>query len=150
MYFWRGWGVLAIVLIGIAAALIGAIPEESWGESAAQWATVGIGVGAGALCWIIGYYLNVLRPKELAEAAMPAIRDEVLRSVHDGTFQLPDQAPPNTPELARAQAEHYLETEAGPALLESLRNRHSVAGMALQHWAFIILGWAVLQAFVFA
>lgn len=141
MVIWRGWGILA-VLFFLAAGILGVgLPYGVWEEAAPRWLLIPIALAAGAGCWFTGVYLNVTRPQRIANETVPAFREQVLRSVQDGTFRLPNQPPPRSYAEAQGQAEAYLHMTI-PAMLRGT-NQHTLFWVPMQYWGIVIAVWGV-------
>ncbi|MFT3887374.1 MAG: hypothetical protein QM713_04325 [Arachnia sp.] len=145
MIIWRGAGILA-VLFFMAAGIFGmGLPYAIWGV-AGKWALIPVALAAGAGCWFTGRYLNVIKPQRIAEQTVPAFRDQVLRSVEDGTFRLPNQPPPTSYAEAQGQAAAYLQVHI-PTMLRA-KNQNTLFWIPIEYWGIVIAVWGVVMPIV--
>lgn len=135
MIIWRGWGIVAVAFIAAAGNLGIGVPFSVWGESA-KWVLIPVALLAGAGCWFTGRYLNVTRPRRLAEEEVPRVRAQVAAAVENGTFRLPNQPMPTSLDEARGQATSYLAFLEAGAKVQT--NRHTLFFIPVQYWAILI------------
>lgn len=109
MIIWRGWGGLAVVYIGLCAALLGGLLGASILQSsaaAAPLAGLGILIG-GALTAAHGWSLNVLRPRKRADQWEEVERPR-LESAADRGVLVVGNTQPSSPEEAAQMIESVI------------------------------------------
>lgn len=108
MIIWRGGGILAVVYVGLSAALLGGalgavLPSPG---AAPVLAGMGIVVG-GALTILHGWYLNIARPRARAVRWEGAERPRLQQAAADGVLVV-DSVQPRSREEADAMIEQHL------------------------------------------
>lgn len=140
IFFWRGWGILALAYF-VATGIFGiAIPYNLLGPSG-KWLMIPIGLLFGVMCWVHGRYLNITKPAD-ALKDFELYREQVMESVRAGTFRLPDQPPPTSLGQATGQAEAYL--QLAHTAVTNGRNRHTFFFIPFQYFGILIALWSVL------
>ena len=68
MIIWRGWGIAGLFLIVGGIALVAGLSGHNSSNTPAGVAAVGAGMLlGGAACAALGYWLNVVRPRNKAD-----------------------------------------------------------------------------------
>ncbi len=140
IFFWRGWGIMALVYF-LATGILGVgLPYGIFGDASGKWVMLPVGLACAAACWFHGQYLNITKPqRELDE--FPAFQEQVLDSVRKGVFRLPNHPPPTSLDQATGQAETYLHL-VRTSLAEG-RNRHTFFFIPFQYFGILIALWSI-------
>lgn len=109
MIIWRGWGFLAVVYMGVLAALLGgllgaAVLQQP--DLTGALAGVGISLG-GVLTYIQGRHLNATLPKQRAEEWAAGERPRLEAAADQGRLVVGNVAP-RSREEAQAMVEDVL------------------------------------------
>lgn len=149
MIIWRGWGVIAFAFFLLTGMLGIGLPysidaDNSWAIS--RWLLPVLAVAAAAGNWFCGWWLNRRRPQQQLDAALPRLREQVYRTVSDGTFALgPPHPRPSSQAEAQAQAEYYLGTVQ--ARYQAAFNQHTLFFVPFQWWSIGILAFGLILPF---
>lgn len=140
MIIWRGWGILTIPFVALGLITIGSIGAK---PGSPNYLPIGLGLLlGGTLTFLMGYWLNVLRPRQQAETYLEELRARSWQRVQEGTFQLePGAAAPRSAEEATAQVERLLQVQR-QQLLRGSGTRNSLFFIPM-HWlglAICVLG----------
>ncbi len=122
---WKGWGILAPA-VGAAVALLGV----SFAFVSPLMPGIIVILGGGGL-FLLGYWLNVLRPPAEVGAAVAARRASLHRLVDAGQYAIPGAPLPRTFDEAHAMAEAQVGAEA-PLIAKALTNRHTFFWIPMQ------------------
>ncbi|MGN7979095.1 hypothetical protein ACTJJ4_16075 [Microbacterium sp. 22195] len=145
MIIWRGWGILAVIYAGAAAALFGGL-GSTFLPYAAVPVSIAIGmIGAAIATWYTGQALNGTGAQRKIDAWAKARSEQLHELVETGRFSLgPGQPQPQSVEEARQQSAWLFEQETQQA--QRARNQHTLFFIPLQYWAFVIAAVAVFAA----
>ncbi|MGA4670140.1 hypothetical protein ACPCG0_10160 [Propionibacteriaceae bacterium Y1923] len=146
MIIWAGWGILGILIPGLAAGVMVWLGEALGATNDETGLFAGLGLFAGAVgAFLLGNWLNKTRvPQEAARRLEPR-RQQLDQMVAANQFQLAPGAPmPSSYEEARAQSDYLFQAEL-EAAEKQLRNRHTLFWIPMQ-WVSAALG--VLGLFI--
>ena len=137
MIIFRGWGLLGAGIPVLTAFAIGALPMSLYGDKSAI-ANIFVALGAlvgGALGFLCGRWLNVIRPRAKVAEWQEQRRVELRARVDAGQFQMASgvQAPA-TREEGYAQVEQLIAAES-PEILSQLKNIHTLFYIPMQWFA---------------
>lgn len=137
MIIFRGWGLLGAGIPVLTAFVIGALPMSLYGDKSAI-ANIFVALGAlvgGALGFLCGRWLNVIRPRAKVAEWQEQRRVELRARVDAGQFQMASgvQAPV-TREEGYAQVEQLIAAES-PEILSQLKNIHTLFYIPMQWFA---------------
>lgn len=144
MIIFSGWGAVLGFLTLLPASLTFAIPEEY--ERLRLILMALALVGAGAVSFFVGRYLNVRKPSEKREAAWNAHRQMIQDSVNNGTFHLgPGNPAPRDRAEAQAQAEWLLANQWAELHKKKPGSPHTFFFIPVQWWGLsYMIGGLVL------
>ena len=144
MIIFRGWGLLGVGIPALTTLAIGGLPMSIYGEKnpiAISFAALGALVG-GALGFLCGRWLNVIRPRAKVAEWQEQRRAELRARVDAGQFQMaPGVQVPASREEGYAQAEQLIAAES-PEILSHLKNIHTLFYIPMQ-WFAIGAGAAI-------
>ena len=147
MIIFRGWGLLGAGIPVLTAFAIGALPMSLYGDKSAI-ANIFIALGAlvgGALGFLCGRWLNVIRPRVKVAEWQEQRRAELRARVDAGQFQMaPGVQAPASREEGYAQVEQLIAAES-PEILSQLKNIHTLFYIPMQWFA---IGAGVVIFFV--
>ena len=146
MIIWRGWGIAGLFLIVGGIALVAGLSGHNSSNTPAGVAAVGAGMLlGGAACAALGYWLNVVRPRNKADEYLEGVRRELWQRVRAGTFQVAVGAPAPRDEAEATQQVEQIVARQRPTIERRLRNRNSLFFIPLQ-WlgGAVALGGVVL------
>ena len=137
MIIFRGWGLLGAGIPALTAFAIGALPMSMYGDKSAI-ANIFIALGAlvgGALGFLCGRWLNVIRPRAKVAEWQEQRRAELRARVDAGQFQMaPGLQAPSSREEGYAQVEQLITNES-PDVLRQLKNIHTLFFIPMQWFA---------------
>ncbi|WP_314291065.1 hypothetical protein [Arachnia propionica] len=137
MIIFRGWGLLGAAFPALTAFALGALPASMYGSKSAITnivAALGALVG-GALGFLCGRWLNVIRPRAKVAEWQEHRRDELRARVDAGQFQMaPGLQAPSSREEGYAQVEQLITNES-PDVLRQLKNIHTLFFIPMQWFA---------------
>ena len=137
MIIFRGWGLLGAGIPALTAFAIGALPMSMYGDKSAI-ANIFIVLGAlvgGALGFLCGRWLNVIRPRAKVAEWQEQRRAELRARVDAGQFQMaPGVQAPASREEGYAQVEQLIAAES-PEVLSQLKNIHTLFYIPMQWFA---------------
>ena len=137
MIIFRGWGLLGAGIPVLTAFVIGALPMSLYGDKSAI-ANIFVALGAlvgGALGFLCGRWLNVIRPRAKVAEWQEQRRVELRARVDAGQFQMaPGVQAPATREEGYAQVEQLIAAES-PEILSQLKNIHTLFYIPMQWFA---------------
>ena len=137
MIIFRGWGLLGAGIPVLTAFAIGALPMSLYGDKSAI-ANIFIALGAlvgGALGFLCGRWLNVIRPRAKVAEWQEQRRAELRARVDAGQFQMaPGVQAPASREEGYAQVEQLIAAES-PEILSRLKNIHTLFYIPMQWFA---------------
>ena len=137
MITFRGWGLLGAGIPALTAFAIGALPMSMYGDKSAI-ANIFIALGAlvgGALGFLCGRWLNVIRPRAKVAEWQEQRRAELRARVDAGQFQMaPGVQAPASREEGYAQVEQLIAAES-PEVLSQLKNVHTLFYIPMQWFA---------------
>ena len=137
MIIFRGWGLLGAAFPALTAFALGALPASMYGSKSAITnivAALGALVG-GALGFLCGRWLNVIRPRAKVAEWQEQRRAELCARVDAGQFQMaPGVQVPASREEGYAQAEQLI-TNKSPDVLRQLKNIHTLFFIPMQWFA---------------
>ena len=144
MIIFRGWGLLGAAFPALTAFALGALPASMYGSKSAITnivAALGALVG-GALGFLCGRWLNVIRPRAKVAEWQEQRRAELRARVDAGQFQMaPGVQVPASREEGYAQVEQLIAAES-PEILSHLKNIHTLFYIPMQ-WFAIGAGAAI-------
>ena len=144
MIIFRGWGLLGAGIPVLTAFVIGALPMSLYGDKSAI-ANIFVALGAlvgGALGFLCGRWLNVIRPRVKVAEWQEQRRAELRARVDAGQFQMaPGVQAPASREEGYAQVEQLIAAES-PEILSQLKNIHTLFYIPMQ-WFAIGAGAAI-------
>lgn len=121
----------------MTAFVIGALPMSLYGDKSAI-ANIFVALGAlvgGALGFLCGRWLNVIRPRAKVAEWQEQRRVELRARVDAGQFQMaPGVQAPATREEGYAQVEQLIAAES-PEILSQLKNIHTLFYIPMQWFA---------------
>ena len=137
MIIFRGWGLLGAGIPVLTAFAIGALPMSLYGDKSAI-ANIFVALGAlvgGALGFLCGRWLNVIRPRAKVAQWQEQRRAELRARVDAGQFQMaPGVQAPASREEGYAQVEQLIAAES-PEILSQLKNIHTLFYIPMQWFA---------------
>ena len=137
MIIFRGWGLLGAAFPALTAFALGALPASMYGSKSALTnivAALGALVG-GALGFLCGRWLNVIRPRAKVAEWQEQRRAELRARVDAGQFQMaPGLQAPSSREEGYAQVEQLITNES-PDVLRQLKNIHTLFFIPMQWFA---------------
>ena len=137
MIIFRGWGLLGAAFPALTAFALGALPASMYGSKSAITnivAALGALVG-GALGFMCGRWLNVIRPRAKVAEWQEHRRAELRARVDAGQFQMaPGLQAPSSREEGYAQVEQLITNES-PDVLRQLKNIHTLFFIPMQWFA---------------
>jgi hypothetical protein len=137
MIIFRGWGLLGAAFPALTAFALGALPASMYGSKSAITnivAALGALVG-GALGFLCGRWLNVIRPRAKVAEWQEHRRTELRARVDAGQFQMaPGLQAPSSREEGYAQVEQLITNES-PDVLRQLKNIHTLFFIPMQWFA---------------
>ena len=137
MIIFRGWGLLGAGIPALTAFAIGALPMSMYGDKSAI-ANIFIALGAlvgGALGFLCGRWINVIRPRAKVAEWQEQRRAELRARVDAGQFQMaPGVQAPASREEGYAQVEQLIAAES-PEVLSQLKNIHTLFYIPMQWFA---------------
>ena len=137
MIIFRGWGLLGAAFPALTAFALGALPASMYGSKSAITnivAALGALVG-GALGFLCGRWLNVIRPRAKVAEWQEQRRAELRARVDAGQFQMaPGLQAPSSREEGYAQVEQLITNES-PDVLRHLKNIHTLFFIPMQWFA---------------
>ena len=137
MIIFRGWGLLGAGIPVLTAFVIGALPMSLYGDKSAI-ANIFVALGAlvgGALGFLCGRWLNVIRPRAKVAEWQEQRRAELRARVDAGQFQMaPGLQAPSSREEGYAQVEQLITNES-PDVLRQLKNIHTLFFIPMQWFA---------------
>ena len=137
MIIFRGWGLLGAGIPVLTAFVIGALPMSLYGDKSAI-ANIFVALGAlvgGALGFLCGRWLNVIRPRTKVAEWQEQRRAELRARVDAGQFQMaPGVQAPASREEGYAQVEQLIAAES-PEILSQLKNIHTLFYIPMQWFA---------------
>lgn len=137
MIIFRGWGLLGAAFPALTAFALGALPASMYGSKSAITnivAALGALVG-GALGFLCGRWLNVIRPRAKVVEWQEHRRAELRARVDAGQFQMaPGLQAPSSREEGYAQVEQLITNES-PDVLRQLKNIHTLFFIPMQWFA---------------
>ena len=137
MIIFRGWGLLGAAFPALTAFALGALPASMYGSKSAITnivAALGALVG-GALGFLCGRWLNVIRPRAKVAEWQEQRRAELRARVDAGQFQMaPGLQAPSSREEGYAQVEQLIAAES-PEILSQLKNIHTLFYIPMQWFA---------------
>ena len=137
MIIFRGWGLLGAAFPALTAFALGALPASMYGSKSAITnivAALGALVG-GALGFLCGRWLNVIRPRAKVAEWQEQRRAELRARVDAGQFQMaPGLQAPSSREEGYAQVEQLIAAES-PEILSQLKNIHTLFFIPMQWFA---------------
>ena len=137
MIIFRGWGLLGAAFPALTAFALGALPASMYGSKSAITnivAALGALVG-GALGFLCGRWLNVIRPRAKVAEWQEQRRAELRARVDAGQFQMaPGLQAPSSREEGYAQVEQLITNES-PDVLRQLKNIHTLFSIPMQWFA---------------
>ena len=137
MIIFRGWGLLGAAFPALTAFALGALPASMYGSKSAITnivAALGALVG-GALGFLCGRWLNVIRPRTKLTQWQEQRRAELRARVDAGQFQMaPGLQAPSSREEGYAQVEQLITNES-PDVLRQLKNIHTLFFIPMQWFA---------------
>ena len=147
MIIWRGWGIAGLFLIVGGIALVAGLSGHNSSNTPAGVAAVGAGMLlGGAACAALGYWLNVVRPRNKADEYLEGVRRELWQRVRAGAFQVAVGAPAPRDEAEASQQIERIVAQQSPEVRRRLRNRNTLFFIPLQ-WlgSVVVLGGVVLM-----
>lgn len=140
MVFWRGWGILGILIPALVALAFLGIASSLKLESGLVSAMAGVGLTIGGVGgWFVGQHMNVEKPKADLEGALAARQQRYAQLVSAGQFSRGPEFPrPQSMADAQAQAAQQL-AEDRAILSKNLTNRHTLYFVPFQ-WIAAIAG----------
>mgnify|MGYP006946830803 CR=1 FL=1 len=146
MIIWRGWGIAGLFLIVGGIALVAGLSGHNSSNTPAGVAAVGAGMLlGGAACAALGYWLNVVRPRNKADEYLEGVRRELWRRVRAGAFSEPAGAPAPRDEAEASQQIERIVAQQSPEVRRRLRNRNTLFFIPIQ-WVGAV---AVIGGIVF-
>lgn len=137
MIIFRGWGLLGAAFPALTAFALGALPASMYGSKSAITnivAALGALVG-GALGFLCGRWLNVIRPRAKVAEWQEQRRAELRARVDAGQFQMaPGLQAPSSREEGYAQVEQLITNES-PDVLRQFKNIHTLFFIPMQWFA---------------
>ena len=137
MIIFRGWGLLGAAFPALTAFALGALPASMYGSKSAITnivAALGALVG-GALGFLCGRWLNVIRPRAKVAEWQEQRRAELRARVDASQFQMaPGLQAPSSREEGYAQVEQLITNES-PDVLRQLKNIHTLFFIPMQWFA---------------
>ena len=137
MIIFRGWELLGAGIPVLTAFVINALPMSLYGDKSAI-ANIFVALGAlvgGALGFLCGRWLNVIRPRAKVAEWQEQRRVELRARVDAGQFQMaPGVQAPATREEGYAQVEQLIAAES-PEILSQLKNIHTLFYIPMQWFA---------------
>ncbi|VEJ59710.1 transcriptional accessory protein [Arachnia propionica] len=137
MIIFRGWGLLGAAFPALTAFALGVLPASMYGSKSAITnivAALGALVG-GALGFLCGRWLNVIRPRAKVAEWQEQRRAELRARVDAGQFQMaPGLQAPSSREEGYAQVEQLITNES-PDVLRQLKNIHTLFFIPMQWFA---------------
>ena len=137
MIIFRGWGLLGAAFPALTAFALGALPASMYGSKSAITNIV-VALGAlvgGALGFLCGRWLNVIRPRAKVAEWQEQRRAELRARVDAGQFQMaPGLQAPSSREEGYAQVEQLITNES-PDVLRQLKNIHTLFFIPMQWFA---------------
>ena len=137
MIIFRGWGLLGAAFPALTAFALGTLPASMYGSKSAITnivAALGALVG-GALGFLCGRWLNVIRPRTKLTQWQEQRRAELRARVDAGQFQMaPGLQAPSSREEGYAQVEQLITNES-PDVLRQLKNIHTLFFIPMQWFA---------------
>lgn len=137
MIIFRGWGLLGAGIPVLTAFAIGALPMSLYGDKSAI-ANIFVALGAlvgGALGFLCGRWLNVIRPRAKVAQWQEQRRAELRARVDAGQFQMaPGFQAPASREEGYAQVEQMIAAES-PEVFSHLKNIHTLFYIPMQWFA---------------
>lgn len=133
MIVWRGWGIVSIFTLlagySIAAGILWLFtdrPSPAW--------LLGLGgVVGGALTWLLGYFLNVVRVRSQVDAYAKNLRGTLHSRAEQGVFQVGPGVPvPSNAAEAATQIE-YVVSQHTDDLAQRLKNQHTLFFIPVQY-----------------
>ena len=144
MIIFRGWGLLGAAFPALTAFALGALPASMYGSKSAITNIV-VALGAlvgGALGFLCGRWLNVIRPRIKVAEWQEQRRAELRARVDAGQFQMaPGVQVPASREEGYAQVEQLIAAES-PEILSRIKNIHTLFYIPMQ-WFAIGAGAAI-------
>ena len=134
MIIFRGWGLLGVVIPALTTFALGSMPLSMYGTKnvIANIIIACVAVVGGALGFLFGRWLNVVRPQNRLAEWQQQRRAELYARVDAGQFQLAPGIPaPSSREEGYAQVEQLIAGES-PEVLRQLRNIHTVFFIPMQ------------------
>lgn len=147
MIIWRGWGIAGLFLIVGGIALVAGLSGHNSSNTPAGVAAVGAGMLlGGAACAALGYWLNVVRPRNKADEYLEGVRRELWQRVRAGAFQVAVGAPAPRDEAEASQQIERIVAQQSPEVRRRLRNRNTLFFIPLQ-WlgSVVVIGGVVLM-----
>ena len=147
MIIWRGWGIAGLFLIVGGIALVAGLSGHNSSNTPAGVAAVGAGMLlGGAACAALGYWLNVVRPRNKADEYLEGVRRELWQRVRAGAFQVAVGAPAHSDEAEASQQIERIVAQQSPEVRRRLRNRNTLFFIPLQ-WlgSVVVIGGVVLM-----
>lgn len=149
MIIFRGWGLLGLAIPPLTALALGALPMSLYGTKSAIANSV-VALGAligGALGFLFGRWLNVIRPRTKLTEWQEQRRAELRARVDAGQFQMaPGLQVPSSREEGYAQVDQLITNES-PDVRRQLSNIHTVFFIPMQ-WASIGAGAVMFCGFL--
>lgn len=140
MIIWNGWGILGVLVPGLAAGGMAGL-ASALDMPGATFVAVGLVLG-GIGSFFLGKWFNETRAEQQATQWRNARQQELYHLVHNGQFQVAaGYAQPRSMEEANQQAQALLEAEHRE-VAKRLRNRHTVFWIPMQ-WVglvFVVIG----------
>lgn len=142
MIIWRGWGILALLVVGVSIALGIAMAGSNRGM---RGIFVGLVMVAGAVgTWFLSQHLNVTQPKTEFEKWYAQRSMEVGALVRGGAYNnVEDPQRPGQFADPNAVGNYVLQQEA-TKVRAALTNRHSLFFIPMQYLAYVIGGLGVV------
>lgn len=124
MIFWRGWGILAFLAIGVSVGLTALFAMLTGTDmNRVSWQGIPAFFIVGTVLFYLGRQLNVTGPTKKLAALLTEHNTEV-----------------NTPAMTviSLNPQEPIFTDEGLALLKRVKNRHTLFFIPMQWWGFVL------------
>lgn len=149
MIVWRGWGIASVFTLLAGYSIAAGILWLFTDRPSAAWLLGLGGVVGGALTWLLGYFLNVLRVRSQVDAYAKNLRGTLHSRAEQGVFQAGPGVPvPSSAAEAATQIE-YVVSQHTDDLAQRLKNQHTLFFIPVQYLG-ILAGVISVVAALFA